>query len=154
MTDRLKSAAHRAAAFVGSPGGEAVRYVLIGGCTTLVDYAVFYLMTGAWGLDITVSNVASTILAVVFAYITNKLLVFRSHTATAGALAAEILRFLGARLATMGLEIGGVFLLVNILGQDKLAGKAITIFLVILVNYFLSKFLVFRRNRRTGENPG
>jgi putative flippase GtrA len=154
MKEKLKAAFLQARVYITSSKGEAARYVLIGGCTTLLDYITYYLMANIFGIGVTISNVVSTILAVLFAYITNKLLVFQSRTATAGALAGEFLRFIGARLATMGIEIGGVYLLVNIIGQDKLAGKAETIIVVIAVNYFLSKFLVFRRKRQAEENPG
>ncbi len=150
MTGRIKSAVQSAIALVRGPKGESLRYVFIGGCTTLVDYVTYHLLVRGLGMGVTAGNVISTVLAIVFAYVTNKTVVFRSRTATAAGTAAELLRFVTARLLTMALEIGGVYLFVNILGQDDRLGKMEAIVLVVIANYFLSKFLVFKQNRRTG----
>ena len=56
----------------------------------------------------------------------------------------ECAKFVGARLATMVIEVGGVFLTVNIIGQDAMIGKLETQVIVIVGNYFISKFLVFK----------
>lgn len=149
MTDKLKAAILKKIEFIKSPRGETARYIFIGGCTTLVDYAVFYLMNSILHIDVTVSNVTSTALAILFAYVTNKFFVFQSRTSSPQELTTEFFKFIGSRLATMLLEVGGVFLFVNILGQDSNLGKAEAIVIVIISNYFLSKFLVFRKNKRT-----
>jgi putative flippase GtrA len=51
----------------------------------------------------------------------------------------------------MGIEIGGGFLFVEVFRQNSLLGKAEAIIIVVIVNYFLSKFLVFRRKEKTQE---
>jgi putative flippase GtrA len=144
MTQKPESALRKAIEYFKSPRGESLRYLFVGGLTTFVDYAAYLLMARALGADITVSNVISTILAILFAYITNKLFVFQSRTASKTGLVIEFFKFIAARLLTMVLEIGGVFLFVNILGQDDRLGKLEAIVIVIIANYFLSKFLVFK----------
>ncbi len=123
---------------------EAFRYLVVGGCTTLVNLVIFTVMDKILGIDTTISNVTSVICAIIFAYITNKLFVFNSHTSTFKDTVYEMSRFVGARLATMVIEVGGVYLLVNIIGQDSLVGKLETQVLVVIGNYFISKFLVFK----------
>jgi putative flippase GtrA len=130
---------------------EAVRYVFTGGCTTLVNFLLFAFMTKILRIDVTVSNVTSVSISVLFAYVTNKLFVFRSHCARFSILAMEFVKFVGARLITMAVEIGGVYLFVNVIGQDSLVGKAETQIIVIAGNFFISKFIVFRQKAKSQE---
>lgn len=124
---------------------EAFRYLVVGGLTTLVNLAVFALLTEVLHWNVTLSNVISIFTSILFAYVTNKIFVFRSHCATFGALIIECAKFIGARLATMAIEVGGVFLTVNIIGQQPMIGKLETQVIVIIGNYFISKFFVFKR---------
>ncbi len=141
----MKSLVQKAADFVRGPSGETVRYIVIGGCTTAIDYASFYLMERVLRLDLTFSNIASTALAILFAYVTNKLYVFECRTSCLSELAAEFFKFIASRLFTMAVEIAGFHLFVVVLGQNSMLGKAEAIVIVILLNYILSKFLVFRK---------
>jgi len=131
---------------------ETVRYLFIGVCTTLVNLVCF------WGLKlffesrmpelgktgVTISNVLSIIVAILFAYVTNKIFVFGSKTNNFKELFFEFLRFVGGRLATMFIEVGGVYLMFNIMGWHPMVAKLITQVIVIVGNYFISKFLVFK----------
>jgi putative flippase GtrA len=65
----MKNFLKKLAALVDGPHGEAIRYVVIGGLTTFVDYASFYLMDRVLLIDLTVSNIVSTALAILFAYV-------------------------------------------------------------------------------------
>ena len=85
---------------------EGMRYLIIGGCTTLVNLVVYAFLCRVVHLNVNVSNIISIIVAIIFAYITNKLIVFRSHCSSFGELAAECARFVGARLATMAIDKG------------------------------------------------
>jgi len=124
---------------------EAIRYIVIGVMTTLVNFALFALMTRVLHIDVTVSNITSIAVSILFAFVTNKLVVFRHKSETRGALVSEFIKFVGARLLTMALEVGFVFLAVEVLKQDELLGKLASQVLVIIGNYFISKFLVFRK---------
>lgn len=123
---------------------EGMRYLIIGGCTTLVNLVVYAFLCRVVHLNVNVSNIISIIVAIIFAYITNKLIVFRSHCSSFGELAAECARFVGARLATMAIEVGGVFLIYNVMHQDEMIAKLATQVLVVIGNYFISRFIVFR----------
>lgn len=124
---------------------DQLLYLFFGVLTTLVNLVVFYLLTERpWQINVTVGNVISIILAILFAYVTNKIWVFNSKTGGAKELLAEFGRFVGGRLSTMIVEVGGVYLIYNIMEQPKMIAKLITQVIVIIGNYFISKFLVFR----------
>lgn len=132
---------------------EGVRYVFIGGCTTVVNFAVYaffcYLTPlGESDRGITVSNIISVSVAILFAYVANKIIVFRSKTDSAKELIFEMVKFCGARLSTMAIEVGGVWLTVTVLGHNEMLGKIETQFIVLVGNYLISKFLVFTSGRK------
>lgn len=127
---------------------EGMRYLFIGGCTTLVNLVVFTVLCRVVHLDVNISNIISVAVSILFAYIANKLVVFRSHCNSLGELAAECARFIGARLATMVIEVGGVYVLYNIIHQDELIAKLETQVLVVIGNYFISRFIVFRDRKK------
>ena len=123
--------------------GEAVRYIIIGVCTTAVNYICFTLMTAVLGWEVNLSNVIAIILSILFAYVTNKLFVFRSHCDSLGGLILEFVKFVGARGITLAVEIGGVFVMYNLLGIHEQIAKLSLQVIVIIGNYFISKLLVF-----------
>ena len=127
---------------------EGMRYLFIGGCTTMVNLVVYAVLCRVVHLNVNISNIISVSVSILFAYITNKLIVFRSHCSSLSELAAECARFIGARLATMVIEVGGVFVLYEILHQNEMVAKLATQVLVVIGNYFISRFLVFKdRNK-------
>lgn len=130
--------------FLKNIRGEALRYIFIGICTTLINFALFTIMCKGLQIDVTISNVTSVITSILFAYVANKIVVFRSHCRNLLELILEFSKFVGARLFTMIIEVGGVFLLVNVIGQDSVVGKLETQVLVVAGNFFISKYLVFK----------
>ncbi len=131
---------------------EAFKYLFIGGCTTLVNLVVFWVLCNLTPLGnndagITVANVISVTVSILFAFVTNKVIVFRSKTHTARETFIEMVKFVGARLSTMVIEVGGVWLAVSVLNQHEMVGKLETQVLVIIGNYFISKFFVFKKQK-------
>lgn len=122
----------------------AMRYIIVGGCTTMVNLVVFTVLCKIVNMDVNVSNVISIICAIFFAYVTNKIFVFESKCNSKKELLIEMGKFVGARISTMIIEVGGVFLLYNVIRQDELIAKLETQIIVLVVNYFISKFIVFR----------
>jgi len=127
-------------------GGETIRYLIVGGLTTLVNFSLFVLMHEALGIDSTLSNVTSISVSVLFAYVANKLVVFRRRSSALSQLVIEFLKFVGSRLFTMALEIGVVLMFDGALGWNATLGKAISQVLVISGNYAISKLIVFKRS--------
>lgn len=139
-------------AFVKGPRGETIRYIIIGGCTTLIDYLSYNAMVQYLHIEVNISNFVSASLAIFFAYVTNKFFVFASHKSNSSENITEFLKYIASRLFTMVLELAGVYLFVNMLEQDHRIGKGATIVVVIIVNYFLSKFVVFNKNKHTKQD--
>ena len=126
-------------------GAESIRYIIVGAMTTLVNFSLFELMTFVIGIDVTVSNVTSISVSIIFAYVANKLVVFRMRSGSFATLVFEFIKFVGSRLFTMALEVGAVLLFFNMLGYDARLGKVAAQVLVVIANYVISKVIVFRR---------
>jgi len=125
-------------------GGETVRYLIVGGLTTLINFSLFVLLHELLDVDSTISNMISIPASIIFAYFANKLAVFRQRSESFRQLAYEFSKFVGSRLFTMALEVGVVYIFKITPGWNETAGKAISQVLVIIVNYIISKTLVFR----------
>ena len=127
---------------------QAVRYIFFGGCTTavnLVSYAVFrYLLQ----IDITIANVMSIFLAILFAYIVNKIFVFESKTSGVRELFIEMGQFIGMRLSTMFIEVFGVVYMSCIWNIPDMVSKVIIQVVVLILNYIFSKVFVFNKERK------
>jgi putative flippase GtrA len=119
-----------------------VRYLFFGGCTTLVNLVSFYILRRA-GMALTPANLISIILAIIFAYVVNSIFVFHDNCKTLADHIRPFLKFIGARLVTMVVEVGGVWLLVEVFYTGDMIGKLITQVIVIVLNYLFSKFFVF-----------
>ena len=139
---------------------EGLLYLLFGGLTTLLNLVLsvifWYVLKweewylGSFAIGTFLGNLISIVLAMVFAYVTNRHWVFRSRTKGFHDVGLEFLKFVGGRVATLIIEIGGVQLVVILFPGDSVAlfiGKVITQFLVILLNYIFSKVFVFKNKK-------
>lgn len=146
---------------------EIIQYLFWGVMTTLVSWVTFALFSlvfrgiaaelRVFGLTVSVSvllsNVLSWICAVLFAYVTNKLWVFESKSWEPRIVWPEIIKFFSARAATGVLEIVAVPLLTaagldqTVFGIEGMVAKVIVTVVVVILNYVLSKLLVFRKKK-------
>ena len=134
---------------------ELFVYGIVGVLTTVVNYVVYFavtrlaaLITGAapeHAALIAVGNVLSWIASVAFAFWANKKYVFRSADWGKAALKKEIPGFVAARVFSLVLDIAAMELMVHALGMGDLVSKLVSNIMVIIVNYFLSKFWIFRK---------
>ena len=130
-----------------------VMYAVFGGLTTLVNIAAYYLCFNIIGISNIPSVIIAWILAVSFAFITNKLWVFDSRSFSKEVLKHEIPTFFGARIATGLLDVGIMYLAVDVLHWNSIVWKLISNILVIVINYIASKLLIFRHlSPQKGEN--
>lgn len=121
---------------------SVVRYVFFGGCTTMVNLVSFYLLRRL-KVELNTANIISIILAILFAYVVNSKYVFQDKCETLKDHVQPFCKFIGARLATMVIEVGGVWLLVSVMHMNDMLGKFLTQFIVLVLNYIFSKFFVF-----------
>lgn len=126
---------------------SVVRYIFFGGCTTMVNLVSFYILRKLQ-VALNTANMISIILAILFAYVVNSKYVFQDHCETLLDHFRPFCKFISARLATMVIELGGVWLLVEKLGMNDMLGKFLTQFLVLVLNYIFSKFFVFTTGKK------
>ncbi len=124
---------------------EIINYIIVGGCTTLVSLGSYYLCVltvfnpdNAFLLQL--ATIISWILSVTFAFFTNRIFVFKSKNSK---VLEEALKFYGARILTLVLEMGLMFLSVTVLHFNDKLMKIVSQFVILVLNYIISKFLVF-----------
>ena len=124
---------------------DIVTYLFFGVLTTAVNYAVYLPCYNLLGLNGAVSNVVAWIVAVTFAYLTNKPWVFKSHDWSLDTVLPELGKFVACRVGSGVLETGIIFVFVDWLGLDGNVFKLITSVLVVILNYIGSKLFVFKK---------
>lgn len=124
---------------------DVISYLFFGGLTTVVNYLVYLPCYNWWGISSSVSNLIAWVAAVAFAYLTNKPFVFKSHDWSAKTVWPELTKFVGCRVGSGLLETAFLLITVDILGWNGNWMKLITSVLVVVLNYFGSKFLVFTK---------
>ncbi len=100
------------------------------------------------GIDIFVSNLISWIVSVLFMYITNKLFVFKSKTNTKLELFKEFISFVFARIFTLVVETGILYLGSKVLNINDIIVKVIAQVVIIILNYILSKLWIFKKDKK------
>ena len=128
-------------------GRELVNYLIVGILTTIVGLVIYYALTftvldPSNPLKLQAANILSWIGAVLFAYVTNKLFVFRSHGTN---VLREFTAFVGARVGTLFLDMAIMFVGVTVMGHDDRMIKLLVQVVVTIANYIISKFFVFRQ---------
>lgn len=139
---------------------QQLSYLFFGVLTTLVNYGVFWLFQRAWqGRWLLFANLLTFLVATAFAYITNKVFVFRSPVWRPAFVAREALAFLLGRVFSFGLEELGLYIAAYVLPLGRYAlwgldgvmlAKVALSFLAVLLNYFFSKLLVFAKKGEKG----
>lgn len=124
---------------------ELFLYLIFGILTTLLSIGVFQICCDLLSLNIHISNLISWILSVSFAFVTNKLFVFDNTNHTGKTIFFQFFSFSFGRVATLIMEELILICFVTLLHFDELLIKILAQFLVIVSNYFISKFLVFKK---------
>lgn len=122
-----------------------ILYAVFGALTTAINIAAYALCYRVLKLPNVPSNVVAWVLAVLFAFVTNKLYVFESKSLDRGTVMRELLSFVGARLATGLLDLAVMFVGVDMLHESDLVFKVASNVIVIILNYVFSKLIVFRK---------
>ena len=123
---------------------EVLLYLFFGGLTTLVSIGSFWFFCRL-GWDPLVANAGSWVLAVLFAYVTNSIWVFEAQPGGIGERIAQMAGFFGGRIATFLMEEAVLLAGIKMLHINEMAVKIAAQILVLLGNYMISKFLVFRK---------
>lgn len=126
---------------------DVLAYLFFGVLTTVVNYIVYLPCYNLLNLSAAVSNVIAWAVSVAFAFLTNKPFVFKSHDWSAGTVLPELAKFVGCRVGSGALETAIIFVTVDLLRWNGNLMKLIVSVLVVVLNYFGSKLLVFRKKK-------
>ena len=127
---------------------ELIRYVVIGACTTAVNYVV-YLLARAVDLHYMAATVLSSVIAILFAYVANKLYVFRSHTDSLKAFAIEFFNFILMRVVSLGADVLLMKLMVDGMHLNDRIAKIFVQVVVVVLNYVFSKLYIFKGQKKS-----
>ena len=138
---------------------EQILYLIFGGLTTAVDWTISFSLYYVWEsamqvnpVLLHVADVLAWIGAVAFAYVTNRIWVFESRKRGFLPIAREIATFAGGRVFTLLLQEAIMALFVTLLGLNKYLFRILAAVLVIVLNYVISKLLVFGKSKTVEED--
>ena len=125
---------------------EIISYLIVGGLTTVVSLGVYYglvltVLDPRNPIQLQAANILSWICAVTFAYFTNRSFVFQSKNSS---MLTEAAGFFASRVSTLLMDMAIMFVTVTLMGMSDKIAKLIVQVVVTIMNYVLSKFLVFR----------
>ncbi len=126
---------------------DVLSYLFFGGLTTAVNYLIYLPCYNMLHWDASVSNMAAWVVSVAFAFLTNKPFVFKSHDWSSRVVLPELSKFLGCRVGSGVLETVIIFITVDLIHWNGNWMKLFTAVLVVVLNYFGSKLLVFRKKK-------
>ena len=123
---------------------EILWYGFFGVLTTLINIISFDILDKV-GVQVYLANFIAWVLSVLFAFITNKLFVFESKSFNAKILFKEMLSFFVARIVSLGIDMGGMYVLLDVFKLKKMLSKIVVNVIVIVANYIFSKLFVFKK---------
>ena len=124
---------------------EVIFYIIFGVLTTIVNIVVSTILETFFHLEGNLASTIGIICCILFAYFTNRKLVFNSTATTFIEKGKEFGKFIVGRLFTMIIEMGGFFLLYTVWNIPMFISKCIISVIVIILNFFISKFFAFKK---------
>ena len=123
---------------------EQILYLFFGGLTTVLSVSLFWLLTGPMSMDPLIANVIDWVVCVLFAYLTNRTWVFESSIRGPGGIVKEMSSFFLGRVGTLLMEEIVLWAGISLLKIHPLPVKIAAQVLVVIGNYVISKWFVFR----------
>ncbi len=125
---------------------EIIRYLVVGLLTTIVSLVTYYtcvlfFLNPQSALELQMANICSWIVAVTFAYVTNRVFVFQSKRKD---WLQEAMVFYSSRIITLFIDMIIMFLMVTLCGFNDKVAKLMVQVVVTVANYIFSKLFVFR----------
>ena len=124
---------------------DILTYLVFGVLTTVVNYVVYLPVYNLLGLSAALSNAIAWVVAVAFAYLTNKPFVFKSHDWSKETVIPELTKFVSCRVASGAMETLILLVAVDLLGWNGNIWKLLTQVMVVVLNYVFSKLIVFKK---------
>ena len=126
---------------------EVLLYLFFGGLSFIVSIASYAYFNVVLEINELIANIFSWILAVVFAFVTNKIWVFCSKNDSFFEFFREMFSFFAGRLATLGIEEAILLIFITCLSFPSMTVKVVAQIVVILLNYVISKLFVFKGSK-------
>ena len=149
---------------------ELLRYLIAGGLTTVLSMVVSYGMcflladrqplegsvilwvidsiNRATGVQVSIANALSWIIAVLFAFWINRVMVFQVEGGSRAKIGTELVQFAGGRLLSFFLFEQGLMLLLKAIGVSNIVNRIIILIFVMVFNYVISKFWIFSSSNK------
>ncbi len=124
---------------------EMILYLIFGGLTTLINILVYELFSKAFDVQYLVSNGIAWVIAVLFAFVTNRLYVFESRSRDPKVIGRQFVSFIGARLFTGLLDMLLMYIFIDLVHWNDTLVKIGANVVVIVLNYIFSKLWIFRK---------
>lgn len=124
---------------------EQINYIVFGIFTTIVNYLAYLGLTRLLNTEVILATIIAWVLAVLFAYITNKKFVFESNSFNFAQITKEIVSFFSLRIVSGIFEVVCMYIFVSVLQFNDIVIKLIINIAVIILNYIFSKLIVFRK---------
>lgn len=118
---------------------ELISYVFVGGCTTLINFVIYWFVITMMDQGWLFANVISWVGAVIFAFWANKHFVFKSANETG----KEAYQFFILRLGTLLVESELLFIFIQLLSANEMLSKVVVSVITVVSNYGLCKFKIF-----------
>lgn len=126
---------------------EQIMYLIFGALTTVVCLGLKFILDRFFNIVGGLSVIIAEPLAMVFAYVTNKIWVFESKCNNIQELIKEMTSFFSARIFTIILSWLISFLFVDKLGFNNMLIQVIAAVVVVILNYVFSKLIIFKGNK-------
>lgn len=125
-----------------------VSYLFFGVCTTLINLIVYYICYNYFCIANVPSVIIAWLLAVMFAFVTNKVFVFESKRFDYKTIRFEISTFFSCRLLTGILDVVVMYMAVDVFDLNSTLWKLLSNMLVIVLNYIASKLVIFKKAKK------
>lgn len=122
---------------------EVIAYLFWGIITTVINIGIYALLMYTTNWNYQINNTIAWFISVVVAFISNKAFVFKSQSASLGQTTLEFISFTGGRVATLLIEYVILWIGISQLHGNEIVVKIIDNVVVVIINYFWSKWAVF-----------
>ncbi|MFJ5759606.1 GtrA family protein [Neobacillus sp. NPDC093182] len=126
---------------------EIVMYLLFGVLTTVINILCYVFLREYLHIEYILSTTIAWFISVVFAFLTNKKYVFKSNFTELNVVIQEFFSFTFFRVVSLGMDLGIMVVLVEIIKFDDFIAKIAANIVVVIMNYIVSKYVVFRTKR-------
>jgi putative flippase GtrA len=123
---------------------EIFKYLIFGLLTTIVNVVVFFLFNTVFNIPYLIANAISIVVAIIFAFYTNKKYVFKSKPSTFKLVFKQFYLFVGLRLISGLFDMLTMWIFVDFINLESNFSKILTQFVVVILNYIFSKLIIFK----------